>query len=52
VPIQKLAIKTVSLSIQKSAAKNFVVALPIQKSAAKNYAAADLEIGSQKLCRC
>jgi hypothetical protein len=36
-PIQKSAITTASLRIQKLEA---------------NYAAADLEIGSQKLCRC
>jgi hypothetical protein len=56
---------TVSLSIQKSTAKNCVnadseisrqtVSLPIQKSttnAAKNFVATNLEIGSQLLCRC
>jgi hypothetical protein len=38
-----------SLSIQKLVIKNAL--LPIQKSEA-NYAAADSEIGNQKLCRC
>jgi hypothetical protein len=60
-PIQKLAARTTPLPIQKLAART--TPLPIHKSVARttpllihksstNYAAADFEIGSQKLCRC